>query len=61
MMSALKTGEIANSRMVNIVQRKREKEQNISVGRSGGGVLAGNRAGLLVGRLYSDEIHNLNQ
>ena len=38
MMSALKTGEIANSRMVSIVQRKREREQKIAVDRSGGGL-----------------------
>ena len=38
MMSALKTGEIANSRMASIVQRKRENEQKISVDRSGGGL-----------------------
>lgn len=38
MMSALKTGEVSNSRMASIVQRKREKEQRISVDRSGGGL-----------------------
>jgi glycerol-3-phosphate dehydrogenase len=38
MMSALKTGEIANSRMASIVERKREREQKISVDRSGGGL-----------------------
>ena len=38
MMNALKTGEIANSKAVCIVQRKREKEQKISVDRFGGGV-----------------------
>ena len=38
MMSALKTGEIAHSRMASIVERKREKEQKISVDRSGGGL-----------------------
>ena len=38
MMSALKTGEVANSRMASIVQRKRENEQKISVDRSGGGL-----------------------
>ena len=38
MMSALKTGEVSNSRMASIVQRKRENEQKISVDRSGGGL-----------------------
>jgi glycerol-3-phosphate dehydrogenase len=38
MMSALKTGEVANSRMASIVQRKRENERKISVDRSGGGL-----------------------
>ena len=36
-MSALKTGEVANSRMAEIVRRQQE-EMGLSVRRSGGGV-----------------------
>ena len=38
MMSALKTGNVIDSKMVSIVQRKREREQKIPVDRSGGGL-----------------------